>query len=418
MYKKDTLQNGIRVVSEIIPHVRSVSLGIWVNVGARDESPGQGGISHFIEHMLFKGTKKRSARDIAIEMDSMGGELNAFTSKEGTTYYVKVLDEHLPKAVELLSDIFHNSVFDEKEIERERKVIVEEIKMVEDTPDDLVHEMFYETVWKGSPLGRPVLGTKKSVRSVTRDDFVSFMKRRYTPSEIVISAAGKFDRDRLLEMLEARFGGRKGRRDNSKKEPASFTAGVNVQARKLEQTHICLGVEALPYSHPDRFGMYALNTVIGSSMSSRLFQEIRERHALAYSVYSYLTSLKDTGLFVVYAGVSPSRAPQVVRLILKELKKVKSAGIGADELKKVKDQMKGNMVLGMENTYNRMSQLAKQEMYLGRRYTLDDMLEQVERVDMALVDRLFGEAFIGRPMAMTALGPVDKHALVAEMQEL
>jgi len=414
MFNKALLDNGIRVVTENIPHVRSVSLGVWVNVGARDEDKEVSGISHFIEHMLFKGTKRRKAKDIAIEMDSMGGELNAFTSKDGTTYYVKVLDEHLPRAVDLLADIFHNSVFDPKEIDRERKVIVEEIKIVEDTPDDLVHEIFYETVWKGTKLGQPVLGTKKSVAGIDRADFMGYMKKYYLPGEIVISAAGKFNLPALLDMLNEKFGGRGKKGTKPDGIDAHFRPAVSIRNRKLEQAHVCIGCPGLPYGHEDRFGMYALNTLLGSSMSSRLFQEIREKHALAYSVFSYLSSLRDTGLFVIYAGVSPDKAVSVIRLVMKEIKKLKKEGVPEGELAKVKEQLKGNTVLAMENTYNRMSQLAKQELYLGRRYTLDEILEQVEKINTEQVSRLARDTFKKGNMALTALGPVKKEDIEAE----
>jgi len=411
MFKKALLDNGIRVVTEELPHVRSVSLGVWVNVGSRDEGPGENGVSHFIEHMLFKGTERRSAKDIAIQVDSIGGELNAFTSKELTTYFVKVLDEHLPMAVDLLSDIFFNSVMDPKEIDRERRVIVEEIKMVEDTPDDLVHELFYETVWRGNALGQPILGTKPTVTGIQRKDLNKYMDRHYLPSSIVISAAGKFKMETLLELLNKKFGqhNRKGSVSDDRK--VSFKPTVKVKKRKLEQTHICMGTKGYPYSHDDRFGLYALNTLIGSSMSSRLFQEVREKRGLAYSVYSYLTSLRDTGLFVIYAGVSPSKASSVVKLIAREMKKIKKDGVSDDELKKVKEQMKGNLVLGLENTSNRMSQLAKQEIYLGRYFTLDELLAQVDAVDQAQMTRIIRGVFEDGRFALTALGPVEKEDL-------
>ncbi len=414
MYKKELLDNGIRVITEEIPHVRSVSLGVWVNVGSRDEAPEENGISHFIEHMLFKGTERRSAKDIAIEMDSMGGELNAFTSKEGTTYYVKVLDEHLPQAVDLLADIFNNSVFDPKEFERERKVIIEEIKMVKDTPDDLVHELLYESVWRRTPLGQPVLGTKTTIKGITRANCVEYIKRHYVPPDIIISAAGKFDHDRLMDTLNASFGGRKGRKAKAVKKSTSFSPGLKVVERKLEQVHVCIGTKGLPYHDKDRFGIYALNTLLGSSMSSRLFQEIREKRGLAYSVYSYLTSLRDTGLFVIYAGVTPSKAASAVKVISREIKKIKKDGISEDELKKVKEQLKGNIVLALENTYNRMSQLAKQELYLGRHYSLDEVISFIDEVDREQVMRLTDGIFDDGKTSVAALGPVTKDTLKRE----
>ena len=418
MFKKELLDNGIRVVTEEIPHVRSASLGVWVNVGSRDETPEENGVSHFIEHMLFKGTRRRSAKDIAIEMDAMGGELNAFTSKEGTTYYVKVLDEHLPQAVDLLADIFNNSVFDPKEFERERKVIIEEIKMVKDTPDDLVHELLYESVWRKTPLGQPVLGTKTTIKGMTRTNCLGYIKRHYVPSDIVISAAGKFDHARLMDTLNASFGGRKRRKAGAVPDKTSFSPGLKVVEKKLEQVHVCIGTKGLPYSDKDRFGIYALNTLLGSSMSSRLFQEIREKRGLAYSVYSYLTSLRDTGLFVIYAGLTPSKAASAMRVISKEIKKIKKDGISEDELKKVKEQLKGNIVLALENTYNRMSQLAKQELYLGRHYSLDEVISFIDEVDREQVMRLSQGIFDEGKVSVSALGPVSKDALKREFPGL
>jgi len=413
MYKKATLDNGITVITESIPHVRSISLGVWVKVGARDEDERIKGVSHFIEHMLFKGTERRSAKDIAIEMDSIGGEINAFTSKEHTTYYVKVLDQHLPIAVDILSDIFFNSTFDPKEFERERKVIIEEIKMVDDTPDDLVHEFYLETVWKGNSLGQPILGTKGSIRALTRDAVMDYMHTRYLPSQIVISAAGNFDMDVMLDLLNKKFGGGKKRVRKDGGVRPEFRPAMNIKDRKLEQAHLCIGYDGYPFASGDRFGIYALNNIVGSSMSSRLFQEVREKRALAYSVFSYLTQLRDAGLFTIYAAVSPSKAVSLIKIINKEITKLVRQGVYEDELNKVKEQMKGNMVLGLENTSNRMSQLAKHEIYLGRHYTLDEIIADIDKVDSEQISRLIHELFVdGRP-ALAALGPVDKSQVKA-----
>jgi predicted Zn-dependent peptidase len=413
MYKKATLDNGITVVTESMPHVRSVSLGVWVNVGSRHEDPALKGISHFIEHMLFKGTKKRSAKDIAIEIDSIGGEMNAFTSKESTTYYIKALDRHLPLAVDILSDIFFNSVYDPKEVERERKVIIEEIKMVDDTPDDLVHELYFKTVWKDHPLGIPVLGSKRSINSITREMLMGYMSSHYLPASIVISAAGHLNMDELLDLLNTSFGSRKRRGKTDGIAIPKFRSAVNVMEQKLEQAHLCMGYEGLPYASGDRYGIYVLNSILGSSMSSRLFQEVREKRGLAYSVFSYLTQLRDAGLFTIYAAVSPSKAVTLLKVINREIRKLIRNGIDDDELVKVKEQMKGNIVLGLENTNNRMSQLAKHEIYLGRYLNLDEILDDIDRVDMEQVQRLIKDIFEdGRP-SLAALGPVDRQAVKA-----
>jgi len=407
MYRKSLLDNGIRVVSEYIPHVRSVSMGVWVSVGVRHETPSNNGISHFIEHMLFKGTKTRTAKDIAVEMDSIGGEMNAFTSKEGTTFYAKVLDEHLPVAVDLLSDILNNSIFDQREIDRERRVIVEEIKMVDDMPDDRVHELYLGSVWKGEPLGMPILGTRKSLRHVGRDELIDYMGSRYIPSETVISVAGNFRHGALMKLLNKSFGSKKKRRQPKKDATPKFMPRLIVKKRDLEQEHICFGYEGIPYVSQDRYAMYALNSIFGNSMSSRLFQEVREKRGLAYSVYSYLTQLRDTGLFTVYAAVTPAKTQQLIRVIDREFAKLRKHGVEPEELAKVKDQMKGSIVLGMENTNNRMSQLAKHEIYLGRFISMDETLAAVDGVTVEQVNELLRRVFDDGRRGMAALGPVD-----------
>jgi len=413
MYKKSLLDNGTRVVTEYIPHVRSVSIGVWVSVGVRHETPANNGVSHFIEHMLFKGTKTRTAKDIAVEMDSIGGEMNAFTSKEGTTFYAKVLDEHLPIAIDLLADIMNNPVFDRREIERERRVIVEELKMVDDTPDDFVHEMYLGAVWKDNPLGMSILGTKKSLKGIGRDELIGYMRSRYTPSETVLSIAGNFKQRSLMKLLNDAFGNKKARRPAKPATRPKFTPRTVVRKRDLEQEHICFGYEGIPYTSSDRYAMYALNAIFGNSMSSRLFQEVREKRGLAYSVYSYLTQLRDTGLFTVYAAVSPSKTQQVIRVVDREIGKLRKHGVEPDELAKVKDQMKGSIVLGMENTNNRMSQLAKHEIYMGRFMTLDEVLSSIDAVTVEQINGLLDRVLDNGRRGMAALGPVDPKGIRA-----
>src|SRR5574337_46981 len=338
MYRKDTLANGIRVVSETLPKSRAVSIGVWVKVGSRHEAPESGGVSHFIEHLFFKGTEKRSAKDIAIAMDSIGGEMNAFTSQETTTYYVKVVDEHLPIAIDLLSDILIGSRFDAGEMEKERKVILEEIKGVEDTPDDYIHELFTGTVWRDNPLGRPILGTRETIRELKHENIISYINSYYSPKEIVISAAGNFEHARLVDLLNASFG-RLERSGISKQETTpEFISDIVVRKKQLEQVQLCIGCKGLNYASDDRFVISALNTVLGNSMSSRLFQEVREQNALAYSIYSYVTSYRDTGLLTIYAGTDPANVLEVVRLVTKEFKKIKDEGITPAEEVRVKNQ--------------------------------------------------------------------------------
>ena len=408
MYRKDTLSNGIRVVSETLPKSRSVSIGVWVKVGSRHEPEEIGGVSHFIEHLFFKGTGKRTAKDIAIEMDSIGGEMNAFTSQETTTYYAKVVDEHLPVAIDILSDILLGSKFDPVEMEKERKVILEEIKGVEDTPDDYIHELFTNTVWAGNSLGRPILGTRDTIKALKHNDIVSYIEDYYSPKEIVISVAGNFEHARLIELLNASFG-KLSRGGVSKKEVTpAFTRAVAVKKKQLEQVQICVGCKGMHYMHEDRFVLSALNTVLGNSMSSRLFQEVREQNALAYSIYSYVTSYRDTGLLTVYAGADPSNALEVVRLVTHEFKKITDEGITHAEETRVRNQIKGSLVLSLESSNSHMSRLARQEIYFGKYLSMDDIIRGVEKVTAEQVQNLAQRLFTRENISLTILGPLNK----------
>jgi len=408
MYRKDTLANGIRVVSETLPKSRSVSIGVWVKVGARHESPELSGTSHFIEHLFFKGTKKRTAKDIAIEMDSIGGEMNAYTSQETTTYYAKVVDEHLPVAIDLLSDILLSSKFDPVEMEKERKVILEEIKSVEDAPDDYIHELFTNSVWPDNALGRPILGTKETIKALKHEHIISYIENYYSPKEIVISVAGNFEHSRLVEMLNASFG-RLRRTGSAKTEiTPDFTSALHVKKKQLEQTQLCLGCKGLKFTHDDRFVVFALNTVLGNSMSSRLFQEIREQNALAYSIYSYVTAHRDTGLLTVYAGTDPANVLEVIRLILKEFRKIRDEGITLAEETRVRNQIKGNLVLSLESSNSHMSRLARQEMYFGKYLSMDDIIKSVEKVTADRVQKLAQQLFTRENIALALLGPLSK----------
>jgi len=408
MYRKDTLSNGIRVVSETLPKSRSVSIGVWVKVGSRHEPQEIGGISHFIEHMFFKGTVKRTAKDIAIEMDSIGGEMNAFTSQETTTYYAKVVDEHLPVVIDILSDILLGSKFDPVEMEKERKVILEEIKGVEDTPDDYIHEFFTSTVWPDNSLGRPILGTKETIKSLKHEDILSYIEKYYSPKEIVISVAGNFEHARLIELLNASFG-RLTRSGIPKQETMpAFAQAVAVKKKQLEQVQICLGCKGMQYTHEDRFVIAALNTVLGNSMSSRLFQEIREQNALAYAIYSYVASFRDTGLLTVYAGTDPSNALEVVRLVIKEFRKIRDEGITPAEELRVKNQIKGSLVLSLESSNSHMSRIARQEIYFGKYLSMDDIIKNVEKVTAEQVQAQAQQLFTREHLALTILGPLNK----------
>ncbi len=418
MYRKDTLQNGIRVVSETLPKSRSVSIGVWVKVGARHEPQELGGVSHFIEHMFFKGTKKRTARDIATEIDSLGGEMNAFTSQETTTYYVKVLDEHLPVAIAILSDILFASKFDPKEMDKERKVILEEIKGVEDTPDDYIHELFTGAVWAGNPLGRPILGTKETIRSLQHTDILSYIERYYSPREIVISVAGNFEHARLIDLLNGAFGGFS--RDGVAKQETApeFLRAVTVRRKQLEQMQLCLGCKGIQYTHDDRYTILALNTILGNSMSSRLFQEVREQNALAYSIYSYVTAYRDAGLLTVYAGTDPANALEAVRLIVKELRRIRDEAITEAEETRVRNQIKGNLVLSLESSNSHMSRIARQEIYFGKYLSVDDIIKAVDAVTAGQIQHLAQQLFTSGGLSLSMLGPMNKADLPEGLLEI
>jgi predicted Zn-dependent peptidase len=380
-----------------MPHLRSVAIGVWLRRGSRHESPEVGGVSHFIEHMVFKGTKTRSAERIAAEVDSIGGYMDAFTAKEYASFHLKVLDEHLPLAVEILGDVVLNPLFDPLEMAKEKKVICEEINMVEDTPDDLVMELFAGAFWPDHPLGRPILGTKRTVGAFRREHLAEYFRRVYQPANIVICAAGHLEHEAVRALVERTFAGLEGRKPGPRgRAPVPRTATVTRSKKELEQVHLCLGTRALPQAHPERYAGYVLNTVLGGSMSSRLFQNVREKRGLVYSISSGITSYSDAGLLSVYAGTSLDSLPQVVRLTMDELRRLREEPIPEEELRRAKDHIKGGLVLSLENTGSRMSHLARQEIYFGRQLPLDEILEGIEAVSADAVQKLAGRLFRGR----------------------
>ncbi|MCG3116332.1 MAG: insulinase family protein [Candidatus Manganitrophus sp. SA1] len=416
MVRKVVLDNGMRIVAEKMASVKSVSIGLWVNVGSRDEEAHEHGISHFLEHMFFKGTEKRSAKEIAREIDAIGGELNAFTSRETTTFYAKVLDDHLSKAVEILSDNFHHSTFEPREIEKEKQVVIEEIKMVEDDPEDLVHDLYTKDIWKGNTLGRPILGTVETISGMTRKKILRFLKRAYDPKQIVVSVAGHFDLPPLMKALEKAFGKYSAKEiDLHPRLAPQMSPHFQVKKRNLEQVHICIGTQGLPHRHPDRYALYVLNTILGGSVSSRLFQEVRERRGLAYSIYSYPSSYQDGGLFTVYAGTGAKNAPKVIVLILKEFKRLKEKGVDPVELEKAKNHIKGSLMLSMESTSSRMSKLAKDELYFGRHFSLEEVVREINRVSLDQVQQLAKVLFDSKHLSLTALGKIDPTLLPQDL---
>ena len=405
MVNREVLDNGLRLITETMPHVRSVTIGVWLMRGSRHESDSLSGIAHFVEHMLFKGTDTRSAEDIAQAIDSIGGQLDAFTAKEYASYYIKVLDEHLPLAVELLSDIVLRPAFAADELEREKKVILEEIKMVEDTPDDLVHELFTQHFWEGHPLGRPILGTKETVEALTADTLRDYFKGAYVAPNMIISAAGNLDHARVRDLVSATFEKLSRTGESFSDLPPRVVPQVVTRTKELEQSHVCLGTNSYPQSHEDRYVSYILNTVLGGSMSSRLFQNVREKRGLAYAVFSGLSAYRDAGNITIYAGCANEAVDEVIDLCVEELRGMKRASVPDTELRRAKDHLKGSLMLSLENTASRMSHLARQEIYFDRHFGLDETLAGVERVSPDDVRRVAADLFANGSLAATVLGP-------------
>ena len=402
------LPNGLRIITERMSHVRSVSVGFWIDSGSRCETQEQNGLSHFIEHMLFKGTKTRSAEDIARSVDSIGGNLDAFTSKELVCFNTKVLDEHLPLAFDVLADLLLNPLFRDEDIEKEKGVILEEIKMDADNPDYLVHEIFSSNFWKDHPLGKPILGTRETVKRFDREMIHQFYSDAYSPHNLLITAAGNLQHRRLVDLVQERFCDFS--RNGAAKEVAKPSTHARIALRnkkELEQVHLCLGVPSYPVPHEDRFSCYVMNTLLGGGMSSRLFQNIRERQGLAYAVFSELNPYRDTGCLSIYAGTSVESAGKVVELILKEFKDLKENRIPPDEIRRAKDHLKGSLMLSLESTSSRMSNLARQEIYFKKFFTLDELGESIENVTEDDVQRIAREFFEPKSIALTILGNLD-----------
>ena len=413
--RRAVLPNGLILITEEMQHIRSISIGIWVKTGSRDEDPQWNGISHFIEHMVFKGTKHRTAEAIARQVDSIGGNIDAFTAKECVCFNIKVLDEHLPIALDVLSDLVLNPVFSSEDIGRERGVILEEIKMDEDSPDYLVHEIFTQNFWKDHPLGKPILGTKETVRKFERDPVLEFYKQRFVPGNLVVSAAGHLKHENFVALVTKHFEAMKPMQNGFYSSQPGVASRIVLRNKKaLEQVQICLGVPSHPVAHARRHASYILNTVLGGGMSSRLFQNIRERQGLAYSIYSDLTPYRDTGCMSVYAGTSRESAVKVVRLIVSEFRKLKTEPVPEEELRRAKDQLKGSLMLSLESSTARMSNLARQEMYFDHFYTLDELIEKIESVTAAELQELAHEFFRTESVAVTVLGNLNGLKLTRE----
>lgn len=405
VYERSILNNGVRVLSEFVPYVRSATIGLWVKTGSSGETSENNGIGHFIEHMLFKGTERRSAREIAEEIDAVGGQLNAFTSKEYTCFYAKVLDQHLPLAVDVLADMFLHSLFDPVEIEKEKGVVIEEIKMYEDSPDELVQDELARAVYGDRSLGLNILGTKDTVGSLSRDDIISYMSRFYGSERLIISSAGNVPHEKIVKLAETYF------HDLPRGAGETFQTDHEMAFRHIfrdkdtEQIHICIGLPGLPWNHPDRYALYLTDAILGGGMSSRLFQELREERGLVYSTYSYHASYENTGVFVIYAAASPYNGETVLALIKEIIQDFRTKGPSPEELSRAREQLKGSLLLSLESTSNRMSRLAKMEMFDDRLYTPEEVIGAVDRVQMDDIMRIIRKIAGFDELSLAIIGP-------------
>ncbi|HMC68543.1 MAG TPA: pitrilysin family protein [Mycobacteriales bacterium] len=410
--RRTVLPGGLRVISESVPGVRSVAFGVWVGVGSRDETGSLAGASHYLEHLLFKGTRKRDALAIAAELEAVGGEINAFTAKEYTCYYARVLDVDTPLAVDVICDMVTSSVLASHEVENERGVILEEIAMHDDDPGDAVHDVFADIVWPDTSLGRPVLGTVDSITSISRTAIAGYYRRRYRPENLVIAAAGNLDHRTLVRLVRKAFEGIDVDADASPARPRvggrtpAFTPASAVLTRPTEQANLVLGLPGLRRLDERRFALGVLNSAFGGGMSSRLFQEVREKRGLAYSVYSFTSHYADTGIFGVYAGCHPQRARDVLELCREQLAMVATSGLAAEELERGKGQMRGGLVLGLEDTGSRMSRLGKAELVYGELLPVDEVLARIDAVTVDDV-QLLAHELLSQPLALAAIGPYD-----------
>ncbi|HLC18619.1 MAG TPA: pitrilysin family protein [Thermodesulfobacteriota bacterium] len=411
---KATLASGIKLITEQMPEAESASIGVWVTTGSRNEPVDLGGVSHFIEHMLFKGTRTRTAHDISKEIERVGGVLNAFTGREYTCFYVKVLNKDIPRAADILSDIFMNSVFSVRELGREKKVVLQEIKMVEDTPDDIIHDLFAERFFGGHPLGRSILGTTESIDKLTRKSVLDYFGTHYRTNRVFITAAGGLSHRGFTRLIRETFGSIKPDSHVPEVTTPSHEPGVWLMEKDLGQVHLCLGVPVPPQSHPDRYKIYLLNTILGSGMSSRLFQKIREKKGLAYSVYSYLNLYRDSGSIVVYAGSSKESFPQVVSLVMREFSLLRK-DVTASELEDAKSHLKGSMLLGLETSDNRMAKLARDEVYFGEVVPTKEIVREIDRVTVDDIKEMARKVLSPDKVTLVALGKATKKDLPASL---
>lgn len=405
--QSSTLPNGLKIVTERMPHVRSVSIGIWIASGSRVERGAERGIAHFLEHMLFKGTTTRSAEDIARAVDSVGGQLDAFTSREMVSYNTKVLDEHLPIAWDILSDLVLNPTFDAVEMEKEKGVILEELKMELDNPEYLVHELFVKHLWKGNGLAQPIIGVKPTIQAFTREMLVDYHQRIYTPTNLVVTATGNLQHERIVEMVGTSFGARPAGNKLPKQAKPKQQAPFVLKHKRTQQAHVYIGAPSYPIAHETRYASYVLNTILGGGMSSRLFQNIRERQGLAYAVMSDLMLYRDAGAIAIYAGTSAETLAKVIGSVMDEFRDLKQNLVPDEELRRAKEHLKGSLMLSLESTNSRMTNLARQQMFFGKFFSMDEMIASIEAVTAAEVQKLATDAFVPEQLSLTVLGKVD-----------
>ncbi|MCJ7664015.1 MAG: insulinase family protein [Desulfobacterales bacterium] len=411
-YQKTQLDNGIRVLSEAVPTLDSTALGIWITAGSRDEVIGECGLSHFIEHLLFKGTERRSAFDISREIESVGGSINAFTGKEYTCFHAKVLKRDTALAFDILADIVAHSVFDSQEIERERMVVVQEIKMVEDTPDDYIHDLFHRSFWGDHPLGCPITGVKENVLAFQREEIIAFLQRRYTSDRMIVTAAGGVNHHELVDLVQAQLGHLEPCPSPAKRQGTSGAKSrMQVTHRDLEQIHFCLGTGGIPYNHRLRYAGHTLNIMLGGNMSSRLFQEVREKRGLTYSIYSFLNTYSDTGLFGVYAGTTKAEIQEVITLILQELQAIKAGRVRGEDLTAAKEYLRGGTILSLDGSDGRMSRLARDEICFNRHIPLEEVLRDLAGVSEGAIAEVAHEMLDSHPLCITLLGAIEEGEL-------
>ncbi len=410
MIRSTTLPSGVRVLTEAMPHVRSATIGIWADVGSAAEPPERRGVSHLVEHMLFKGTQRRTAQRIAQEMDGIGGEINAFTDKESTCYYAHVMDRHLPIAVDVLGDMFLHSRFDPDDLRKEQQVVLEEIRMYDDSPDEMIHDLFTRTMWGGSQLGEPTIGYAQTVTALVSDDLRGWMQQRYAPQTVLVTAAGNLEHDAVVELISGAFEGFAGRAASPVADRPQPTPGICVTYKETEQAYVMLGSRGLGLRDEDRYALSVLDTIIGGGMSSRLFQEVREKRGLAYSVYSFQQGYREAGLFGIYAGTSPERAQECIDVICAELDAA-LGGVTDAEVALAREHLKGNLTLALESTSSRMMRLGRNELVYGRQVSVEELERRIDGIDTAAVGRIAEVVLAPQTRGLCVLGPLTEDSI-------